>query len=107
MDLSNPKPNQICDMRYARAGERVTNYHFSIQNRTRVARTIRELLVPDNNAVNQTRTINSFEVVNYMAQKFGEIAREDQTVGNTSIRQFLGQTLADEATKCPAHLQTC
>ena len=91
-------------VRYARAGERVTNYHFSIQNRNRVARTIRELHVPDNNAVNQLRTINSCEVVNFMSQKFGEIAREDQTVGNTSIGQFLGQTLSDEATKCPAHL---
>ena len=39
-----------------------------------------------------------------MAHKFGEIAREDNTVGNTSIEQFLGQALADGATKCPAHL---
>ena len=39
-----------------------------------------------------------------MAEKFGEIAREDDTVGNTSIEDFLGQPLADIATKCPAHL---
>ena len=87
-------------LRYALAGERVTRYHFSLGNRTRPAREIQELVVPEN----PPRTIKDLELVHYMAHKFGEIAREDDTVGNTSIEQFLGQTLADGATKCPAHL---
>ena len=34
---------------------------------------------------------------------FSEHPSEDDTVGNTSIEDFLGQHLADIATKCPAH----
>ena len=37
-----------------------------------------------------------------MSQKF-EKAREDNTMGNTPIKNFLGPPLADAATKCPVH----
>ena len=87
-------------LRYASAGERVTRYHFSLGHRTRPAREIRELEVPGN----PPRTVRDQELVYHMSEKFGEIAREDDTVGNTSIEDFLGQHLADIATKCPAHL---
>ena len=87
-------------LRYASAGERVTRYHFSLGNRTRPAREIREIEVPGNPA----RTISDQELVHYMSQKFGEIAREDNTVGNTPIENFLGPLLADAAIKCPVHL---
>ena len=90
--------------RYARAGERVTHYHFSIMNRCRATRMIRELQVHDNQAPNQVRTIDGYEVVQHMAQKFSEIAREDPQVGNTTIREYLGDDLADAAEKCPEHM---
>ena len=53
---------------------------------------------------NPARTISDQELVYYMSQKFGEIAREDNTMGNTPIENFLGPRLADAATKCPVHL---
>ena len=92
-------------IRYARAGEKVTHYHFSLMNKGRQARIIRELQVPNEQDPNQTRTINNQEIVQYMSQKFGEIAREDPTVGNTTIREFLGDALADEAMKCPDYMK--
>ena len=92
-------------IRYARAGEKVTHYHFSLMNKGRQARIIRELQVPNEQDPNQTRTINNQEIVQYMSQKFGEIAREDPTVGNTTIREFLGDALADDAMKCPDYMK--
>ena len=87
-------------LKYAIAGERVTRYHFSLGNRTRPAREIRELEIPGN----PVRTVRDQELVHYMSHKFGEIAREDDTVGNTTIENFLGQPLADMAAKCPMAL---
>ena len=91
-------------LRYARGGERVTHYHFSLMNRSRAARTIRELQLPDVQAPNQTRTIDGYEIVQHMAQKFSEIAREEPNIPSMSIREFLGQDLADSAEKCPDHM---
>ena len=94
-------------LQYAREGEKITNYHFNINMRGRPRREIRELNVPDDQGQvpNRMRTIDSGEVIHYMSEKFSEIAREDRTVGNTTIREYMGQDLAEEATKCPEHIK--
>ena len=40
-----------------------------------------------------------------MSQKFGEIAREDPNVGNTSKAEFLGQNLTEDALRCPDYMK--
>ena len=89
---------------YSRSGERMTGYHFSIMNKGKAAREIRQLKVREQR---QNRTISdSKEIARLMADKFAEIARprgEGQEV--CSIQDFLGDNLANAVTKCPEDLE--
>ena len=40
-----------------------------------------------------------------MADKYRQITARDHTVGGTTIRQFLGDQLADEVLKCPRDME--
>ena len=88
-------------IRYAQSGERVTKYHFGIMNRGMAGREIFKLTeqVPNGQEIPQAH------IPEYMADKYRGITARDRTVGAITIRQFLGEQLADEVQKCPEEME--
>ena len=84
-------------LRYATEGERVTSYHFSLMKRGRPGREIRNLNVSDNGAM---RSIEGADIVEYMTNKYEEIAKKDNNVGAITIQEYLGDNLTNEMKKC-------
>ena len=94
--LKGSKLAEANRIRYAQEGERVTGYHFGMMNRGKPGREISKMVDPATGA-----EIRQHEIPNHMADKYREITAKDQTVGAVTIRQYLGDELADSAKKCP------
>ena len=84
-------------VQFSRAGERMTSYHFSRTVPRARSRLITKLRTEENG---DARIITGEEVANYLAEKFGTIALEDQAVGDMSIEEFLGNERREVET-CP------
>merc|ERR1712155_244760 len=75
----------------------MTSYHFSRTVPRARSRLITKLRIEENG---DARIITGEEVANYLAEKFGTIALEDQAVGDMSIEEFLGNERREVET-CP------
>ena len=87
-------------IRYSQQGERVTGYHFGIMSRGKPGREIVKLTEQETGA-----EIRQPDIPNHMAAKYREITAKDYTVGAVTIRQFLGEELADRVKKCPQDME--
>ena len=67
-----------------------------MMNRGKPGRQISKMVDPETGT-----EIRQHEILGHMADKYREITAKDQTVGAVTIRQYLGDELADSAKKCP------